>query len=205
MQECIRCIGIYHCYVSVGLQLRKHQHRMPARACRNSTSCRTVVPPNSQQSCRSSSPAFSQPARSRAACRLSAIDPVINRSLRSCPPRVAPPLHPSQRPSCVRTTTRLAQTARRSPKFLIADRTLPPSPHPVCTPVRARGSWALRVGWAGGPFPLPCFFFLHVFPAHFVLVGTPFTFERENACPDSVAGRAVVAALGVHDDFNSLN
>ncbi len=41
--ECFHCIGIHHCYVSVGLQLSKQQHGLPARFCDYRCLCSSIA------------------------------------------------------------------------------------------------------------------------------------------------------------------
>ena len=131
------------------------------------------------------------------------------RSLCPCPPRVAQP-HPSQRPSGVARprVPRKPHDARLT--FLIADRTLPPSPLPV-PPLRRRAGRRVRGGGrAGGPAPdpgSPCADFLchngavncalrsakadavasHDFPAT----------DRPSALPDARVPRSILIERGM--------
>jgi hypothetical protein len=130
------------------------QHRMPARSVGNSSvsSCPSKFPTVPVQPL---SLAYKPSHASLATC-FSAIDLQSSIPLCSCPPRVAEP-HPSQHPPGVAHP----HVSRKPPDapltFLIADRTPPTLPQPVCIlSARAdlgRSGWS---GWAGQRHTLGC-------------------------------------------------
>ena len=126
---------------------------MPALACWNLIDFSLQIPNSPSAADSLKSLAFNQPASSRATCfsaiAFATIVPCVRAHLVwLCHPPLPTPFGHARPP-----VSRKPPDARLA--FLIANSTLPPSPHLVHTPAHARGSGTLRVGWAGGSAPNP--------------------------------------------------